>query len=289
MLLQFTKMHGLGNDFVMLDLISQQADIDENLIKRLSDRRQGIGFDQMLTVLPPEDPDLDFKYTIYNADGSEAQQCGNGARCFLKFVRDRGLTAKTRLKLQTCNGIIECQLINDGNAPADDISVERVSVDMGKPEFEPAAIPFVADRQQTTYDLTLPSDAGEYVSIAALNIGNPHAILQVDDVHVAPVQAWGSLIESHSRFPERVNVSFMEVVSRTNIRLRVFERGVGETRACGTGACASVVAGRQMGLLDERVEVTLPGGSLEVSWPGEQASITMTGPAQHVYDGRIAL
>ena len=277
MLLRFTKMHGLGNDFVMLDLISQRANIHQDLIKELSDRRFGIGFDQLLTVTPPSRPDVDFKYTIYNADGTEAEQCGNGARCFLRFVRDQGLTTKSTVRLETNTGEIECKLEKDGN----------VTVDMGSPSLNPTAIPFVADAPQIQYELTLPSDAGEQVCISAVNVGNPHAVLVVDDVVNAPVQEWGSLIESHPRFPERVNAGFMEVVSRSKIKLRVFERGVGETRACGSGACAAVVAGRLRGLLDEQVDVELQGGNLKVSWAGDDASIMMTGPTCRVYEGRL--
>lgn len=272
-------MHGLGNDFVMLDLISQRAHVDRDLIKKLSDRRLGIGFDQLLTVSPPDDPELDFKYTIYNADGSEAEQCGNGARCFLPFVRDRGLTTKRRIKLQTGSGAIECQLEQDGS----------VTVDMGSPQLAPSSIPFIADAPQVTYKLTLPSDDGEQVCISAMSLGNPHATLTVDDAQAAPVQEWGSLIESHPRFPERVNVGFMEVVSRSAIRLRVFERGVGETKACGSGACAAVVAGRLQGALDEEVDVALPGGNLKIRWAGEGGNITMTGPASRVYEGQLQL
>ena len=277
MWLRFTKMHGLGNDFVMLDLISQRGSIHPELIRELADRRFGIGFDQLLTVSPPTNPALDFKYTIYNADGSEAQQCGNGARCFLKFVRDQGLTPKSRIKLETSNGIVECRLEKDG----------EVTVDMGQPALAPASIPFVADETRVSYELTLPSDAGERVCLTAINLGNPHAVLAVDDVDTAPVAEWGRLIERHPRFPERANVGFMEVVSRTEIKLRVFERGAGETRACGSGACAAVVAGRLQGALDQDVNVRLPGGNLKVNWAGDKARVMLKGPAKRVYEGRL--
>lgn len=280
MLLRFTKMHGLGNDFVMLDLISQRAHIHPGLVRELADRRSGIGFDQLLTVAPPSDPDLDFRYTIYNADGSEAEQCGNGARCFLRFVRDQGLTTKTNIKLETCNGVIECKLEKDGN----------ITVNMGKPILQPKKIPFVADKPEIRYELHFEHDGqecSESIWISAVNVGNPHAVIKVKDVETAPVEELGKLIETHPRFPERVNVGFMEVVSPSAIKLRVFERGVGETRACGSGACAAVVAGRLQGLLDEDVDVTLTGGNLAVNWAGDDASILMTGPACRVYEGRL--
>ena len=277
MLLRFTKMHGLGNDFMMVDLISQRATIQPGTIRELSDRTTGIGFDQLLTVTPPEDPDTDFRYTIYNADGSEAEQCGNGARCFLRFVKDRGLTTKSSIKLQTNTGVITCQLQKDGN----------VTVDMGAPVLQPARIPFTADAPQILYDLELPDSSS--VPISAINVGNPHAVLRVDDVDTAPVNELGPIIEAHSRFPEKVNVGFMQILSRHHIKLRVFERGVGETRACGSGACAAVVAGRLQGLLDENVEVDLLGGKLCLSWAGDDSSIMMTGPACRVYEGRLQI
>lgn len=271
-------MHGLGNDFMMVDLISQRAHIHPNTIRELSDRKTGIGFDQLLTVTPPEDPEADFKYTIYNADGSEAEQCGNGARCFLRFVRDQGLTTKSSIRLQTNTGQITCQLQKDGN----------ITVDMGSPVLQPARIPFVADAPQILYDLELPDGQGA-VSVAAVNVGNPHTVLRVDDVDTAPVETLGPVLESHSRFPERVNVGFMQILSRHHIKLRVFERGVGETRACGSGACAAVVAGRLQGILDENVEVDLLGGKLCLSWAGDNSPIMMTGPACRVFEGRLQI
>ncbi len=280
MLLRFTKMHGLGNDFVMLDLISQRAHVHPGLVRELSDRRFGIGFDQLLTVSPPRDPEMDFRYTIYNADGSEAEQCGNGARCFLRFVRDQGLTTKSNIKLETNTGAIECRLEKDGN----------ITVDMGRPVLQPKKIPFQAEKPEIRYELRFEhegQECGEPVWISAINVGNPHAVLKVKDVESAPVDELGPLIENHPRFPERVNVGFMEVVSPNAIKLRVFERGVGETRACGSGACAAVVAGRLQGLLDEEVDVELLGGHLTVNWAGDDASIQMTGPACRVYEGRL--
>lgn len=279
MLLRFTKMHGLGNDFMMVDLISQRAQLRPELIQELSDRRTGIGFDQLLTVSPPDDPDADFRYRIYNADGSEAEQCGNGARCFLRFVRDEGLTTKSVIRLQTNTGSIVCSLEKDGN----------ITVDMGTPVLQPARIPFKAASAQIVYPLSLAPDLAESVELTAINVGNPHAVLLVDDVDTARVEEIGPLIERHERFPERVNVGFLQVLSRNRVRLRVFERGVGETSACGSGACAAVVAGRLQGLIDEDVEVELRGGNLRLSWAGDNASIKMTGPACRVYEGRLQI
>ena len=280
MLLRFTKMHGLGNDFVFLDLISQNLSIRPEQIKSLGDRRLGIGFDQLLTVGPPEDPDVDFRYRIYNTDGTEAEQCGNGARCFLRFVRDRGLTTKTQVKLQTNTGIISCKLEKDGN----------ITVDMGSPKLDPDNIPFVAEHAQIIQPLEVDSPLCTTlttVKVTPVNIGNPHAVMVVDDVDTAPVNQLGPVIEKHAQFPQGVNVGFMQVLGRDRIRLRVFERGVGETQACGTGACAAVVAGRLRGLLDESVEVELPGGKLRIQWQGDAAPVTMTGPASRVYEGRL--
>ena len=273
-------MHGLGNDFVLLDLISQNITIRDEQIKLLADRRLGVGFDQLLTVEPPDNPEADFKYRIFNADGSEAEQCGNGARCLLRFVRDRGLTTKTKIKLETNTGVIECELEKDGN----------ISVDMGRPVLQPKCIPFIADQAQILYKLnvSLPlCGSEESVNIASLNIGNPHAVIVVEDVDESPVAQLGAAIEKHRRFPDRVNVGFMQIIARDHIRLRVFERGVGETRACGTGACAAVVAGRLQGLLDETVEVSLPGGNLRITWQGDDSPVKMTGPACRVYEGRL--
>lgn len=280
MLLRFTKMHGLGNDFVLLDLISQSVSIGKEQIRALADRRLGVGFDQLLIVEPPNSPDTDFSYRIFNADGSEAEQCGNGARCFLRFVRDRGLTTKTQIRLSTNTGVIEARLEPDGN----------ITIDMGAPVLEPGNIPFVAERAQITYQLAVAMPmcgSRKEFAISSVNMGNPHAVLVVDDLEQAPVSQLGPLIENHARFPQRVNVGFMQVISRSEIRLRVFERGVGETRACGTGACAAVVAGRLRGLLDETVDVKLTGGDLSVSWAGDNASVMMTGPASRVYEGRL--
>jgi len=279
MLLRFTKMHGLGNDFMVVDLISQHVTLNPELIMKLSDRRFGIGFDQLLTVRPPEKPNSDFRYTIYNADGSEAEQCGNGARCLLHFVRDEGLTTKSTIRLETSNANISCKLEKNGN----------ITVDMGKPALQPGKVPFVADSVQTSYDLSLKPQYPDIFSISALNVGNPHAVLTVPAVDTAPVLRVGPLIERHPRFPEGVNVGVMEIVSRKQIRLRVFERGVGETKACGTGACAAVVAGRLQGVLDDTVDVQLTGGHLSVTWGGNNETIKMTGPACKVYEGRLQI
>ena len=278
MLLRFTKMHGLGNDFMMVDLVSQRAHIYPDTIRKLADRRTGIGFDQLLTVSPPDDPNADFRYTIFNADGSEAEQCGNGARCFLRFVRDQGLTTKSFLRLQTISGQISCRLEKDGN----------ITVNMGTPILQPARIPFIADSQQILYELEQPHSA-EVTTASVVNVGNPHAVISVKDLDNAPIVSLGPIIESHERFPEKVNVGFMQILSRTQIRLRVYERGVGETQACGSGACAAIVAGRLQGLLDEHIEVELPGGKLELRWAGENTPIMMKGPARRIYEGRLKL
>lgn len=276
MLLKFTKMHGLGNDFMVVDLVSQRAKIFPDQVRELADRNFGIGFDQLLIVEPPTDPDMDFKYRIFNADGSEVEQCGNGARCFARFVYDKRLTSKKSINVETSGGNIQLNLTDDGG----------VTVDMGTPRLVPDTIPFVADNQQEKYQLDVD---GETFSIGAVSMGNPHGVLVVDDVDTAPVERLGPKIESHPRFPNRVNVGFMQVVSRDEIRLRVYERGAGETLACGTGACAAVVAGRLQGLLNEVVEVHLPGGTLKIQWSGEGAPVMMTGPAARVFEGQIYL
>lgn len=276
MLLRFTKMHGLGNDFVVLDLITQSVRLDAPLIRFLADRHRGIGCDQVLVVEPPTDPDMDFLYRIYNQDGSEAQQCGNGARCVAKFIRDRRLSAKRRLRVQTLGGPISMSC-GKGNV---------VTVSMGIPRLAPQEIPFAAARQATVYTLEA---CGQPVEISAVSMGNPHAVLVVDEVETAPVATLGPVLEQHPDFPERTNVGFMQVLDRGEVRLRVFERGAGETMACGSGACAAVVAGRIRGLLDERVRVHLPGGFLQVEWRGEGDPLMMTGPATTVFEGQIAL
>jgi diaminopimelate epimerase len=276
MRLQFTKMHGLGNDFVVIDAINQSVDITPELSRRLADRRFGIGCDQLLLVEPARLAGTDFHYRIFNADGSEVEQCGNGARCFARFVREQGLTHRDEIPVGTAAGAIRLNIQADG----------QVSVNMGSPRLEPAEIPFLADARAASYQLALDGDA---VSIGVVSMGNPHAVLRVEDVDQAPVARLGPRIEQDRHFPNRVNVGFMQIVDRGHIRLRVWERGAGETLACGTGACAAAVVGRIQGDLDERVRVTLPGGDLVIHWPGAGASVTMTGPASRVFDGAIEL
>jgi diaminopimelate epimerase len=276
MLLKFTKMHGLGNDFVVLDLISQRFNLRTRHVRRLADRRQGIGCDQLLVVEAPRDPDLDFRYRIYNADGEEVEQCGNGARCFARFVRDKKLTHKDQIRVETQAGVLELSLRQDG----------QVQVNMGAPELEPTLIPYITDQRRDSYTLQL--DDRELL-IGAVSMGNPHAVTIVDSVESAPVETLGPRMESHADFPRRVNAGFMEVVSATEVRLRVFERGVGETLACGSGACAAVVAGRIQGLLEETVQVHLSGGTLEISWAGDGHPVIMTGPATTVFEGSIRI
>lgn len=276
MLLRFTKMHGLGNDFMVLDLVSQHAHIQPKHAKQWGDRHTGIGFDQLLIVEAPNNPEVDFRYRIFNADGSEVEQCGNGARCFARFVLDKRLTAKKRIRVETKSGIIVLDVQNDG----------QVSVDMGPPRFTPAEIPFVADEQALSYPLEVD---GQVHSIAAVSMGNPHAVLRVDDVRSAPVHELGPKIEHHPRFPQRVNVGFLQVVDRHRANLRVWERGAGETQACGTGACAAAVAAISQGWMDSPVSLDLPGGRLNIEWAGTGKPVVMTGPAVRVYEGQVRL
>ena len=274
--LRFTKMHGLGNDFMVIDGVTQSVQLDADQIRRWADRHFGIGFDQLLLVEPPGRPDVDFRYRIFNSDGSEVEQCGNGARCFARFVREQGLTSKRVIDVETNTGLIKLSINRDG----------QVRVDMGVPRLEPAEVPFNADCRELSYAVEA---AGQSWDLSAVSMGNPHAVLRVADVDRAPVETLGPVLESHPRFPARVNVGFMQVQSRDRIRLRVFERGVGETRACGTGACAAVVAGHLQGILDPRVEVQLPGGVLVIEWSGEGSAVMMEGPATTVYDGQVRL
>ncbi|WP_313390568.1 diaminopimelate epimerase, partial [Acinetobacter sp.] len=251
MLLEFTKMHGLGNDFMVVDLISQRAYLDTLTIQRLANRNFGIGFDQLLVVEPPDVPSADFKYRIFNADGSEVEQCGNGVRCFAKFVHDRQLTTKTKIKVQTKSGIVEPELGANG----------WVRVNMGYPKFLPQEIPFLADAPESLYDIDLAG--GEKLTIDVVNMGNPHAVTIVPDVIAADVARIGPQVETHARFPARVNAGFMQIIDEKHARLRVYERGVGETLACGTGACAAAISGMRRGLLSSKVEVELAGGKLQ--------------------------
>ena len=276
MLLKFTKMHGLGNDFVVLDATVQPLQLEPGQLRMLADRQFGIGCDQVLLVERARSADTDFYYRIFNADGGEVEQCGNGARCFARYVHERGLTRKTRIRVGTLGGMIELQLEADG----------QVAVDMGTPIFEPAQIPFSAPEQALTYELDINK---KLIQISSLSMGNPHAVQVVADIEQAPVASDGPLIESHARFPQRVNAGFMQIVNRGHIKLRVYERGVGETLACGTGACAAVVAGVQRGLLNTRVRVTTRGGDLSISWAGAGQPVLMAGPAVTVFEGEVVL
>jgi len=276
MRLEFTKMHGLGNDFMVIDLVSQRVRLTPELIRQLADRHFGVGFDQLLIVEPPGRPDVDFCYRIFNADGSEVSQCGNGARCFARFVRERRLTRKDVLRVETASGVIELYI--------DDLG--WVTVNMGAPRFAPVQIPFVSDSEALFYPVEVN---GQTVELSTVSMGNPHAVLRVENVDTAPVETLGPALEVHPRFPERVNVGFMQVVDKHLIRLRVFERGTGETLACGTGACAAAVAGIRRGWLDSPVKVVLPGGELEIRWDGGNAPVIMIGPTARVYDGAMRL
>lgn len=274
MTLRFTKMHGLGNDFVVIDGINQTVALDPARVRRLADRRFGIGCDQILLVEASDRPDADFRYRIFNADGGEVGQCGNGARCFARFVRDQGLIDRDDLRVVTAGGLLRLRIQPDG----------RVAVDMGQPRLEPAEIPFFATERANRY--VIAAD-GMDMEIGAVSMGNPHAVLLVDDVDRAPVAHLGPLLERHGRFPKRANVGFMQIIAPDQVRLRVFERGAGETLACGSGACAAVVVGRLWGLLWPNVRVELPGGELTIHWAGEGESVMMTGPAITVFEGWI--
>ena len=276
MQLKFTKMHGAGNDFVVIDLISQRCKLRARDIRHLADRHFGVGCDQVLVVEPPSSPDADFRYRIYNADGGEVEQCGNGARCFARFVREKRLTSKRVITVEVAHGTIELRVRDK----------HQIEVNMGLPVLEPASIPFAADQQAASYSLTV---AGQDLEIGAVSMGNPHAVLVVDNVDAADVTGLGPQIESHRQFPERTNAGFMQLVSRSEIRLRVFERGAGETLACGTGACAAVVYGISRGWLEDTVTVELPGGKLSIAWAGEGQPVLMTGPTAVVYEGSIRI
>ncbi|MFC3680582.1 diaminopimelate epimerase [Bacterioplanoides pacificum] len=278
MWVKFSKMHGLGNDFMVIDLVTQNGHVRPQRVRELSDRNFGVGFDQLLIVEKPSRPDVDFKYRIFNADGSEVENCGNGARCFARFVYDQRLTGKRCIKVETANGLMSLNLTDD----------DQVVVDMGAPILEPQLIPFKASQQAAEYSFA--SDTIGEVTLGAVSMGNPHGVLRVDDVDTAPVEQWGPLLESHSRFPAKANIGFMQIVDPHRIRLRVFERGSGETLACGTGACAAVVSGQLRGWLQPGVTVSLPGGELFIDWDGNPDShIQMTGPAVTVFEGRINL
>lgn len=275
MKLKFTKMQGLGNDFVVLDGINQSINLDQQQIRLLADRHFGVGCDQILLVEKAVGQ-ADFRYRIFNADGGEVEQCGNGARCFVRYVHDHGLTRKNEIRIETLSGVISPKLEVNGS----------ITVNMGRPLFEPQAIPFIAEQCELTYQLEMPDKP---VTISAVSMGNPHAVRVVQDIACAPVETEGALIEMHARFPKRVNVGYMQVIDRSHIKLRVFERGAGETLACGTGACAAVVAGINLGLLDHQVTVSTRGGELTISWQGNDEPVWMTGPAVTVFEGEINL
>lgn len=276
MILKFTKMHGAGNDFVMLDGVRHKIELTPEQLRLLADRHFGVGCDQILIVEKTENKEADFRYLIFNADGGEVEQCGNGARCFMRFVHDQRLTTKREIVVETHGGLISPRLEQDG----------RVTVNMGAPIFDPARIPFDGGSGEVSETLEV---AGETLNISVLSMGNPHAVQVVEDIERAPVKEAGSLIEYHLRFPKRVNAGFMQVMDRHNLRLRVYERGTGETLSCGTGACAAVVAGIRRGLLDSPVNVATRGGTLTIAWDGDGAPVLMTGPAITVFSGEINL
>lgn len=276
MKLEFTKMHGLGNDFVVLDATRTAIELDTTQLRFLADRHHGIGCDQVLIVESAQTAGTDFYYRIYNADGNEVEQCGNGARCLAVFVHDRGLFNKDELVAETSGGQVQMIILPD----------QQVRVNMGVPDFSPSTIPFIADAEAASYTLDVN---GKALTVGAVSMGNPHVVTHVTDIGNARVCELGPLIEQHERLPRHANVGFMEIIASNHIRLRVYERGSGETLACGTGACAAVVTGRQQGLLDDKVTVELPGGNLSIQWEGGDAPVWMTGPATHVFDGQIEL
>ena len=276
MMIEFTKMHGTGNDFVVIDATSTPVSLTAEQVRAISDRHFGVGCDQLLLVEPAQSEEAEFRYRIFNADGGEVEQCGNGARCFAHFVSDRGLTTSTDIPVETAAGLIRLITREDG----------CVTVDMGVPDFTPESLPFLAEEASENHELVVNDEA---YAISIVSMGNPHAVIDVTDVESAPVNSLGPRIESHERFPNRVNVGFMQVVARDEIRLRVYERGAGETLACGTGACAAVATGIDRGILDENVRVHLDGGDLEIQWHGRGHHLMMTGPAETVYEGRIEL
>lgn len=279
MKIKFSKMHGLGNDFVVIDGVRQSLALTPVHLRLLGDRHFGVGCDQILLVEKASQPDVDFRYRIFNADGGEVEQCGNGARCFVRFVHDQGLSAKREIRVETMKGVIVPRLEENG----------EVTVNMGVPVFTPAKIPFISESDALIQTLELGSDEVETIEITALSMGNPHAVQIVSDVDTAPVAQQGPVIESHPRFPQRVNAGFMQIVDRHAIRLRVYERAAGETLACGTGACAAVVTGVARGLLDAKVRVETRGGNLTIAWHGPGTSVFMTGPAVTVFTGEIFL
>jgi len=274
--MRFTKMHGQGNDFVVLDGVRERLSLTHAQVRFIADRHLGVGCDQLLLVERAVSKENDFRYRIFNADGGEVEQCGNGARCFARYVLDEGLTTKREIRVETASGVIQPRVEDSG----------RVTVDMGAPRFDPRDVPFLAPAPQLTYEVRV---AGLPVEVSVLSMGNPHAVQVVEDVERAPVSTQGPLLERHPSFPQRVNAGYMQPLSRSHIALRVWERGAGETLACGTGACAAVVAGIRLGLLDEEVRVTTRGGDLIIRWPGPDAAVMMTGDAVRVFDGEIEI
>ena len=272
---KFTKMHGLGNDFVLIDCVNQSVNLSLDQLRNIANRRLGIGCDQILLIERTES-DADFRYRIFNSDGGEVEQCGNGARCLVSYVYDKGMIQKKEISVETLGGIIFSKLEING----------EVTVNMGTPKFEPEKIPFIADKRMLTYLLEVNE---KQIEFSILSMGNPHAVQVVEDINQSPVLVEGSLIESHSRFPKHVNAGYMQIVNREHINLRVYERGAGETLSCGTGACAAVVAGITRGLLDSRVTVSTTGGNLSICWEGDNNPVWMTGPTVSVFDGEIEL
>ncbi len=275
-MIKFTKMHGLGNDFVVIDAINQAINLTAEQIRFISDRHFGIGFDQLLLVEPPSSSNADFKYRIFNADGSEVAQCGNGARCFAQFVRDKGLSDKNDIRVDTDAGQLLLSFNQDG----------LITVDMGIPKHAPQQIPLSVEQEALSYSIQIDS---QQFSFGAVSMGNPHAVLQVENIDTAPVNELGKIMESHTFFPERANIGFMQIINRDAIKLRVYERGAAETLACGSGACAAVVVGIEQNLLNNKVSVELPGGLLSIMWQGRGQPVLMTGPACSVFDGNIEL
>jgi len=273
MIIEFTKMHGLGNDFVVINAISQDINLSSEQIKAIADRHFGVGCDQLLLVEKTTLDQAEFRYRIFNADGGEVEQCGNGARCFARFVQQQGLTQNNTISVETAGGLIELT-----------IDAELVTVDMGEPDFHPESLPFVTEKQSESYNLMVN---GKEYAIGVVSMGNPHAVMQVEDLENINIATLGSAIESHKQFPQRVNAGFMQILNANEVFLRVYERGAGETWACGTGACAAVAVGRKQGLLNETVTVHLPGGDLSIQWLGEGQPLLMTGSATSVFDGTI--
>ena len=273
---RFTKMHGLGNDFVVLDAVRQSIRLTTDIIKRIADRNLGIGCDQVLVIEPPTDRNIDFNYRIFNCDGSEVEQCGNGARCIGRYIKDQQLSGKKTLRIKTKNRVMEITTTTKN----------MITANMGEPSFIPKDIPLDSEQQNDLYSIDINNSS---LKISALSVGNPHAVLQVDNIDQADVETIGSLIQKHSLFPESVNVGFMQIIDRQNLALRVYERGVGETQACGSGACAAAVAAIKQGLVDKTIEIKLLGGKLTIEWQGEGQPILMTGPAETVFHGKIKL